>query len=146
DGGQGGAKPVSPASLRATIAPVGGGAPGGSELVAGAMPVTSQCVNVPCGASGSSTRIAMLRVAAGMPAHASGGDLPGPAQVNSTGIAPPFSNAVDVTRSELPAIAGTASTSEITNTEVRIPTCGCNRCSGSVRDLPWSTGALPAIG
>src|SRR5260221_12624429 len=63
------------------------------------MSVTSQCVYVPFGGSGSSTRTAMLLVPAGTFDHASGGDTSGPSQVNSLGIAAPSGNAYDTTSS-----------------------------------------------
>src|SRR5438105_15320032 len=61
------------------------------------MLVTIQCVNVPFGASGSSTRIAMLFALAGTFDHASGGDFSAPSQVYSLGIASFALNALEVT-------------------------------------------------
>src|SRR5690242_3884094 len=78
-------------------------APCGSEPLSeiddscGGMFVTSQCVYTPFGASGSSTRIAMLCVFAGTFDHDSGGVLPSPSHVKSAGIAPFSANAGDVT-------------------------------------------------
>src|SRR5260370_127743 len=61
------------------------------------MLVTIQWVNVPLGASGSSTRIAMLLVPVGTFDHDSGGVFSPRSQVYSLGIAAPLSNALDVT-------------------------------------------------
>ena len=69
---------------------------------AAGMPVTIQCTNVRCGASGfgasgSSTRIAIERVPGGGGDHASGGGMSSPSAVNCTGMAAPCANADDVT-------------------------------------------------
>lgn len=56
-------------------------------------PYTTQCTNVPPGASGSSTIKARLRVEVGGSVHDSGGDWFAPSQVKSRGIDPPASNA-----------------------------------------------------
>ena len=59
-------------SFFAAVAPCGSELPEESEVSLGGMSVTIQCVNVPLGASGSSTRIAMLLVLAGTFDHDDG--------------------------------------------------------------------------
>jgi|APSaa5957512493_1039668.scaffolds.fasta_scaffold65261_1 hypothetical protein len=66
-----------------------------SERVAAGMLNTDQCLNIPDGASGSSTTMAIERVPAGTSDHLSGGDVFAPSQVNSTGISDPSSKATD---------------------------------------------------
>ena len=53
----------------------------------------SQCVNVPTGASGSSTINASARVSAGGSVHASAGETSSPSHVWRRGISPPRANA-----------------------------------------------------
>ena len=88
---------MRPLPLRAALAPCGSVAPPASAVVVGAIPVTSQCVNIPPGASGSSTRIATLCVPAGTRDHASGGVVCVPSQVYLRGISWFAPNALEVT-------------------------------------------------
>ena len=81
------------------IAPSTGVALLSSEVTDAGMSVTSQCVNVPFVASGSSTSSATLFVLAGTADHRIGGDTFAPSQVYSVGIAWVFVNADDVTSS-----------------------------------------------
>src|ERR1051325_10000670 len=82
------------------MAPSGGDAPLSRDEVVVGISVTSQCVKVPFGASGSSTRIAMLLAVRGTPDQDSGGDVSLPSHVYSAGIAPFALNADDVTVSD----------------------------------------------
>src|SRR5512144_936757 len=88
-------------SFFAATACSGRAPPAGSDVVVGRMPVTSQCVNVPFGASGSSTSTAMLLVPFGTPDHESGGEISLPSHVYFWGMAPFSENAVDVTLSDI---------------------------------------------
>src|SRR5438309_8147377 len=64
-----------------------------SRVVAGKFQ-TTQWINVPEGASGSSMIRAKLLVPGGGSVQESGGEVSAPSQVNSLGISPPFLNAV----------------------------------------------------
>src|ERR1041385_1201347 len=82
------------------MAPSGGDTPLSRDEVVVGISVTSQCVKVPFGASGSSTRIAMLLAVRGTPDQDSGGEVSLPSHVYSAGIAPFALNADDVTVSD----------------------------------------------
>src|SRR6476661_1525150 len=69
----------------------------GRDLRSGGRLNAAKCSKVPPGASGSSTRTAMLLVLGGTADQESGGATPLPSQVYSDGILPPLSNADEVT-------------------------------------------------
>src|SRR5262252_6799949 len=96
-GGHGPVYPVVPLSFFIAVAPCGSVVPAAIVDTVGGMPVISQCVNVPFGASGSSTRSATLFVSFGTSLHISGGGRLSPSHVYSAGIAPPSENAGDDT-------------------------------------------------
>src|SRR6478735_3218453 len=96
-GGQGPAYAAEPAEFIAWVAPAGT-FPAATDRVAGGMSSTTQCTNVPPGASGSSTTRAQAAGFAPAPlVQANGGDTWLPSQVNSTGMLAPSANAVLVT-------------------------------------------------
>src|SRR5262249_48836912 len=65
----------------------------GSPLRSGGIPTSTQCTQVPTGASGSSTIRTKLFVCAGAPVQSSAGERSGPSAVNRAGIASPLANA-----------------------------------------------------
>src|SRR5215475_13401285 len=73
-------------------------APSPRLVIVGGRSVTIQCVQVPRGASGSSTIRARLSAPPGTPLHRSGGDRSSPSLAYLSGIAPPSENAGDVNR------------------------------------------------
>src|SRR5205823_14491650 len=83
---------VRPAESRACVAPGGSAPPCGTPVEDPGRSSTTQCTNVPPGASGSSTTSASA-AALPVPDQASGGDWPDPAQVNWRGIVAPAANA-----------------------------------------------------
>src|SRR5690242_7197222 len=96
-----GAKPIVPLELRAVESADPGAiertASVGRDLRSGGRLNATKCSKVPPGASGSSTRTAMLLVLGGTADQESGGATYLPSQVYSDGILPPLSNADDVT-------------------------------------------------
>src|SRR5690242_18054760 len=96
-----GAKPIVPLELRAVESADPGAiertASVGRDLRSGGRLNAAKCSKVPPGASGSSTRTAMLLVLGGTADQESGGATPLPSQVYSDGIFPPLSNADEVT-------------------------------------------------
>jgi hypothetical protein len=82
--------PVVPKSLRPSA---GGASPFASPRAPGSMVQASQCVNVPTGASGSSTTSARARVPASRSVHDSGGETSWPSHAWRCGMASPCANA-----------------------------------------------------
>src|ERR671937_867911 len=73
-----------------SLAPsTGAGLPSSSVSAAGSMPQASQCVNVPTGASGSSTISASERLPSGTFDQTSAGERSSASQVLRAGISPP---------------------------------------------------------
>src|SRR5215218_2073485 len=95
-GGHGPAYVAEPADDVAWVPPAGT-PPSPDDEVAGGTSSTTQCVNVPDGASGSSTTRANAAASSGTSVQASGGDTSSPSQVYRCGIGPPSANAELVT-------------------------------------------------